>query len=93
MRHAVEPFVDGAGEVAVARDADLGQRLQTPLQLGEMGVMRRRLTASPAHMQGDDRDQHEENQHREPEQRKQDQHGVERDAPHPESIQSHGAKL
>ena len=47
MRHAVEPLVDGAGDVALARDADLGEALQAPLQLGKLGGLRRRLAPPP----------------------------------------------
>ena len=38
MRHAVEPLIDGAGDVALARDADLGEALQAALELGKLRV-------------------------------------------------------
>ena len=82
MGHAVEPFVDGAGKLAVTADADLGERLEPHFQLGELGVALMRLAPPPAHMHRDDDDQHQQGKRREPEQSKQDQHGVERDAPH-----------
>ena len=82
MGHAVEPLVDGAGELAVTADADLGKRLEPHFQLGELGVALLRLAPPPAHMHRDDDDQHQQGKRREPEQSKQDQHGVERDAPH-----------
>ena len=82
MGHAVEPFVDGSGKLAVTRDADLCERLEPHFQLGELGVALVRLTPPPAHMHRYDDDQHQQGKRREPEQSKQDQHGVERDAPH-----------
>ncbi len=93
MRHAVEPLVDGAGELAMAGDADLGERLQPAFELGEPGVALARLAPPTAHMHRDDDDQHEESKHDEPEQSEQNRHGVEREAPNLESVEGHGLKL
>ena len=46
MRHAVEPLINGAGDVALACDADLGEALQAPLELGKLGSLGRRLFAA-----------------------------------------------
>ena len=52
-----------------------------------------RLAPPPAHMHRDDDDQHQQRKRREPEQSKQDQHGVERDAPHLDGLKGHGENL
>ena len=44
LRHAVEPLVDGAGDVALARHADLGEALEPPFQLGELRGLRVRVS-------------------------------------------------
>ena len=93
MGHAVEPLVDGAGQLAVTRDADLGERLQPDLELGKLGIAVPRVAPPPAHMHRDDDDQDEEGKHREPEQSEQDQHGVEGNTPHLEGVEGHGKNL
>ena len=50
MRHAVEPLINGAGDVALACDADLGEALQSPLELGKLGSLGRRLSPPTLHM-------------------------------------------
>ena len=93
MGHAVEPLVDGAGELAVTRDADLGERLEPDLELGKLGIAVPRVAPPPAHMHRDDDDQDEEGKHREPEQSEQDQHGVEGNTPQLEGVEGHGKNL
>ena len=93
MGHAVEPLIDGAGKLAMTGDAELCQRLQPSLKLGELGVAVARLTPPPAHMHRDDDDQNQERKHGEPKQSEQDQHGVKCDAPHLEGVEGHGTKL
>ena len=84
--HAVEALIDGAGEVAVPRDAELGEGLEPPFQLGELGVLLARIAPPPAHMHGDDDHQHHEREHREAKQPEQDKDGVERVGPHPQWV-------
>ena len=67
MGHAVEPLVDGAGELAVTGDAELGQASAPPLQ-PEAGVALARLPPPAAHMQGDYGHQHDQGEDHEPEQ-------------------------
>ena len=63
MRHAVEPLIDGAGDVALARHADLGEALQAPFELGKLGGLRLRLAPPPAHMHDQRNGEREQRQH------------------------------
>ena len=64
-----------------------------PFELGKLAVALARLPPPPPHMQGDDRHQHDEGERHEPEQSEQNQHRVERKAPHLEGVEMHGMKL
>ena len=75
--------IDGAGEIAVPRDAELGEGLEPSFQLGKLGVLLARVAPPPSHMHGDDDHQHHEREHREAEQREQDKDGVELRRAHP----------
>ena len=91
--HAVEPLVDGARDIALARDADLGEAVQTPLQLGKLGGLRLRVAPAPAHMHDQRNGERDEGKDGETRQRKQRKHGVEDDAPDPDRLQDHPAKI
>ena len=93
LGHAVEPLVDGARDVALARDADLGEALQTPFQLGKLGGLHFRLAPSPAHMHEERNGEHDERKNGEPPERKKRKHGVDGDAPDPYGLQDHPAKI
>jgi hypothetical protein len=93
MGHAVEPLVDGAGDVALARDTDLGEGLQAPLKLGKLGDLGLGPAPPPAHMHNERNGESDERKDGEACERKQNEDGVERDAPHSYGVESHGENL
>ena len=93
MGHAVEPLVDRAGKLPVAVDADLGQRLEPHLQLPELSVAGGNLVLPPAHMHHEDDGQDDERKDGEARKRKQNDYGIERDAPHLQGLKGHGKNI
>ena len=89
MGHAVEPLVDGAGDVALPRHADLGEGLQAALQLGQLGGLRLGLAPPAPHMHDQRDGERDQRQHGEAAERQHDQNGIERDAPHLNRVQGH----
>ncbi len=93
MRHAVEPLVDGARDVALARDADLGEALQAAFQLGKLGRLRLGLPPPPAHMHDQRDGEHEQRKNGEPRQRQQNEDRIERDVADPDGLHEHRTRL
>ena len=80
MRHAVEPLIHGSGDVALARDADLGEGLQAALELGKLGGLHFDLAAPPLHVHDQGHGKHDECEHGKSREGEQDDDRVERDA-------------
>ncbi len=93
MGHAVEPLIDGAGDVALTRHADLGEGLQPPLELGQLARMRLGLAPPPAHMHDQRDGERNQRQDGKPCQHKQNKDRIERDAPDLKRLHGHGENL
>jgi hypothetical protein len=93
MRHAVEPLIDGAGDVALARDADLREGLQATFELVELRGLRLDLAPPPFHMHDQGDGERNQRKHGKSREREQDNDRVERDAPNLDGLQGHGENL
>lgn len=93
MGHAVEPLVHGAGDIALARDADLGEGLQAPFELGKLGGLRLGFAPPPAHMHDERDGERDQRKNGEARQRKHDENRLERNAADPDGLHDHGAKI
>ncbi len=93
MGHAVEPLVDGARDVALAGDADLGEGLQASLELGKLARLRLRLAPPSPHMHDQRDGKRDQREDGEAGERKQDEDGIERDAAESDGLQGHGENL
>ena len=93
MGHAVEPLVDGAGKLAVAADADLGEGLQPHLHFGQVLLLRARLAPPSGKMHECHNDQRDQRQRHEAAKGKKHEQGIERDAAQPQRFECHVAKI
>ena len=83
MGHAVEPLIDGAGKLAMAADADLGEASAAGLSARRAGLRSRRLAPAAGPYAPRRRPPARAAQAPRTRQPKQDQHGVERDSSPP----------
>ena len=90
MGHAVEPLVDGAGDVALARHADLGETLQAPLELGQLGGLRLGLAPPSPHMHDQRDGESDQRQDGKRGERQHDEDRVEREGADLNGLQGHG---
>ena len=93
MGHAVEPLVDGAGDVALAGHADLGEGLQPPFELGQLGGLRLGLAPPSLHMHDQRDGERDQRQDGKRGQRQHDKDRVEREAPDPDGLHGHGENV
>ncbi len=93
MGHAVEPLVDGTGDVALPRDADFGEGLQAPLELGELGRLRLNLPPPPFHVHHQRDGERDQRQDRKAGEREQNEDGIEREAADCDGRKGHGENL